>query len=59
MEMLHLPAQLVLLDLAVTKVVKVDKVHKVLKVQQALHPPAVVVTKVQLELKVQKDLQVI
>ena len=47
------------MDLAVTKVVKVDKVHKVLKAQQALHPPAVVVTKVQLELKVQKDLQVI
>jgi hypothetical protein len=57
--MLHLPAQLVLLDLKVTKVVKVDKVHKVLKVQQALHPPAVVVTKVQLELKVLKDLPVI
>ena len=59
MEILHLPAQLVLLDLAVTKVVKVDKVHKVLKAQQALHPPAVVVTKVQLELKVLKDLPVI
>ena len=31
--MLHFREQLVLLDLAVTKVVKVDKVHKVLKAQ--------------------------
>jgi hypothetical protein len=47
------------LDLSVTKVVKVDKVLKVLKDQLGLHPRAVVETKVQLVLKVRKDLQVI
>jgi hypothetical protein len=43
----------------VTKVVKVDKVLKVLLDQLGLHPQAVVETKVQLVLKVRKDLLVI
>ena len=60
--MLHFQAQLVLLDLLAVKVDKVDRGLKELLdllVIRVLHLPVVVVTKVHLDHKVQRDLRVI